>query len=330
MSRVVSLGSINVDRVWPVSDADCRALSDRYDWFPAEGETVSVESLPEGFPAGIDPETATIRHGGKGANQAVAAARAGADVTLLGAVGHDHGRFGVLDELAASGVDTDHIVFADAPTGTADVFVDADGENRIVVRPGANAALDGDSIDAQVDRLRAADCLLLQNEVPVEPIAALLGSLVADDARPTVVLDPAPPAGVERLLAEGAVDYLTPNEAEYRAIEQSLAGFAGCVVHKHGGDDLVVEDGPWGHGSEPTVRFRITPPAVDTVDTTGAGDVLNGFFGARLAAGDSVAEALRLAVTAASLSTTAAGARGGIPTLDTVRASPAVATLHDD
>lgn len=307
MTRVVSLGSINVDRVRDAEAAELAALEVRYDWFPEPGETVTVDELPEDFP----DEPDHIRHGGKGANQAIAARAAGADTTLLGNVGPDHEEYGVLEELRDAGVDASAVGIADAPTGTAEVFVDPDGENRIVVRKGANDAVDSAYIDERYDLILDADALLLQNEGPVEPVAELLDRLSDEPDRPTVVLDPAPAAGVDPLLGYDAVDYLTPNEHEYATIGDSLAAFDGIVIHKRGGDAITVE------GDTPV--DEAIPPEVDPVDTTGAGDVLSGFLAARLAAGDEFREALDIAVVAGSLSTTTPGAREGIPTLQEVR-----------
>lgn len=303
---VVSLGSVNVDRIRHVSDAEVDRLGRRHDWFPDRGETVKRQSLPDDVLA--DPDR--IRHGGKGANQAVAAAAAGASTAMLGAVGEDHDEFGSLSALCEAGVDTARVAVVPDPTGTAVVFVEPDGENRIIVRPGANDAVDGDYVRTHRDVIRGADCLLLQNEIPVGPVAALLDSLAGDPERPTVVLDPAPTAGVDRLVAHDAVDYLTPNETEYAALGDPIDAFDGTLVRKHGPDEVVVENDE---------RFVVTPPTVEAVDATGAGDVLNGVLAARLAAGDTPREAVELGVIAASLSTREAGARGGVPRLETVR-----------
>jgi ribokinase len=307
MDRVVSLGSINVDHVRRASDAELASFAERYDWFPAQGDTVRVERLPDDVALDADER----RHGGKGANQAVAAAAAGAATTMLGAVGTDHDRFGVLPALVDAGVDAERVGVVDAPTGAAHVFVDPSGDNRIVVDPGANAAVDDAYVDANYDAVRDADCLLLQNEIPVEPVAALLDDLTAEPTRPTVILDPAPPAGTDPLLAREAVDYLTPNEGEYAALADALDAYGGVVVRKRGGDPVIVAADD---------RFTVDPPAVDAVETTGAGDVFNGFLAARLAAGASLRDAVETAVVAASMATRTAGAREGIPTLDEVRA----------
>ncbi|WP_251330408.1 ribokinase [Haloplanus pelagicus] len=310
MSRVVSLGSINVDRVVSATDADLAAFAERFAWFPERGRTIRIDRLPDDFTVDADER----RHGGKGANQAVAAVRVGASTAMLGKVGRDHGRFGVLAALADAGVDVDRIGTADAPTGTAYVFVDDSGDNRIVVVPGANATVGRPYVRNQYDAVRDADCLLLQNEVPVAPVESLLADLAGDPRRPTVVLDPAPPEGVDPLLACEAVDYCTPNEHEYAALEDSLDGFDGVVVRKRGGAPVVVERA----GKR---LFTVEPPTVDPVDTTGAGDVLNGVLAARLVAGVSLRKAVADATVAGSLATREAGARNGVPTLDDIRST---------
>lgn len=305
---VCSLGSINVDRTHRVSGAELSALADRYGWFPERGRTVRVETATT--PPAFD-DADEVRHGGKGANQAVAAARAGADVAMLGTVGTDHEEVGALAALQEEGVDTGRVGVAATPTGRADVFVDPGGDNRIVVQPGANEALDEAYIEDHAGTVRSADCLLLQNEIPAAPVAALLAELAAASDPPTVVLDPAPPEGAEDLVGAGGVDYLTPNETEYEALGPHVDGFGGVLVRKRGGESVVVEDGE---------RFTVTPPAVDVVDTTGAGDVLNGFLAARLAAGAPLRAAVETAVVAGSLSVRERGARAGVPTLADVRA----------
>ena len=306
MGRVVSLGSINVDKIQHVSDAEITALSNRYSWFPDRGQTVQTDDLPTDFPA--DPDS--VRHGGKGANQAVAAAKAGAKTEMLGKVGPDGREFGVRSHLTEAGVGVTRIGTASEPTGTAYVFVDPEGDNWIIVRPGANGTMNSAYIREQYDTILSAECLLLQNKIPIEPVVALLSELASEEDRPTVILDPAPADGLEELLGCDAVDYLTPNENEYRALQSSLGGFDGVLVRKRGADDVIVETGR---------RFTVTPPAVKAVDTTGAGDVLNGFLAAQLAAGASLQEAIEIGTIAGSLSTREKGARRGIPTLEAVR-----------
>ncbi|MFB6301246.1 MAG: PfkB family carbohydrate kinase [Haloferacaceae archaeon] len=155
----------------------------------------------------------------------------------------------------------------------------------------------------------AADVLLLQNEIPVPPVADLLAALADDPDRPTAVLDPAPATGVERLLGHGSADYLTPNGAEYAALRSALGPFDGTLVRTRGGDDVIAEN---------EARFAVTPPPVDVVDTTGAGDVLNGFLAARLAAGASVRDAVEVGMVAGR-SRRGRRVRGHVPTLAEVR-----------
>jgi ribokinase len=309
MGRVVSLGSVNVDRIVRVSVDELASFAERFDWFPDRGHTVCVDDVPAGFVADADE----IRHGGKGANQASAAARTEASTTMLGKVGRDHDEFGVLAALSEVGVDVDPMAVADVPTGAAYVFVGESGDNRIVLRPGANAAVDGAYVHAQGDTVRDADCLLLQNEIPAAPVASLLADLVDDPDRPTVILDPAPVEGVAPLIDSGVVDYLTPNEHEYAALGSALDGFEGVVVRKRGGDPVIVDRA----GDR---LFTVDPPSVTPVDTTGAGDAFNGALAARLAAGATLRDAVETATVAGSLTTREVGARNGVPTLAAVEA----------
>lgn len=311
MASVVSLGSVNVDHVVRADGDRLAALAERYDWFPAAGETVTVVSVPDEF------RTFDADHllGGKGANQAVAAATAGAAATLLGRVGEDAGEFDVRPTLESRGVDVSGVEAAPGPTGAAYVFVDETGENRIAVVPGANARVDDAYLGRHRDAILAADVLLLQNEIPVGPVDALLADLDGsdDDHRPTVVLDPAPAAGVAPLLAHDCVDLVTPNEHEFEALAEALVGFDGTVVRTRGPAAVLVQL-PSGDG------FEVTPPAVDPVDTTGAGDVLCGFLAAGLAAGDDLRTAVERAVAAAALSVTGEGVQAATPTREEVRA----------
>lgn len=305
---MVSLGSINLDRVHEVTAADLRRYEREHDWFPAADETVRVDGAPD------FGEPDELHHGGKGANQAVAAAAAGARTSLLGTVGPDAEQAGVLEALRTAGVAVEHLGRADAPTGTAHVFREPAGENRIVVVSGANGHVDESYLRGVVSVVRAADCLLLQNEIPPEPVVTLLDWLETDDSGPTVVYDPAPATGAETLLAHPAVDCCTPNEREYEQLRAHFEAFDGTVVRRQGPDDVVAER----DGRE---LFRVTPPTVDVRDTTGAGDVFTGFLGTCLARGESRREAVETAVVAASLATREPGAREGIPTPAEVRAA---------
>lgn len=304
--QVVSLGSINIDRVYRLDDATLETLADR-PWLPERGETVAVDTPPD-----IPLEPDAIHHGGKGANQATAAAAAGTSATMLGHVGPDHTEYAVRSRLATDGVAADDVETVAASTGTAHVFVDADGNNRILVYAGANNAVDEKYINAHYETILNADCLLLQNEIPVAPVAGLLDHLDAASDPPLVVLDPGPPQNVDQLLAAGSVTHLTPNEQETTALG-ALDLFDGTMVATRGSGPVIIT-APDGH------QTVVRPPSVAAVDTTGAGDVLNGYLAASLADGVSLREAVARGVAAATLSTRSTGARSSVPDQQAVAA----------
>lgn len=350
MPDVISLGSINVDRIHHVSADVLKGLTSAHAWFPDQGETIihDVESLPSSIPTPPD----MVQYGGKGANQAIAATKAGAQTTLLGVVGSDAESTDVCEHLSEFGVNIDNVRSAAMPTGTADIFIDPDGDNRIIVRPGANKNIDIDYIDTHFETIIESNCLLIQNEIPPDPVTHLLDRLAASDNSPTVLFDPAPAGGADKLLHPGAIDYVTPNETEYTALKPALSEYDGVLIRKAGGDDVIVEIPDYLTLSPPRIipdesesdipdqihvttdpedetqtegripdstRLSITPPAVETVDTTGAGDVLSGYLAARLPVEKSLLQAVEKAIIAGSLSTQHAGAQNGIPALSTVQ-----------
>jgi ribokinase len=329
VTRVVSFGSVNVDHVGYVDGEQVAALAGAHEEFPDPGETRRVEAVPDAV-----ADLASDTHlGGKGANQAVAAARAGADdagvdAAFLGKVGTDADEWAVLETLADRGVDVSGVAVADRPTGSAYVLVDETGENYILVRAGANGAVDADYVAARADRVRAADCLLVQNELPVatgEAVLALLDDL-PDDERPTVVCDPAPADGAERLVAHPAVDVVTPNETEYAALSASgtLDDFDGVVVQTRGPEDLLVTDRRAGDERS----FAVTPPTTKAVDTTGAGDVFCGYLAVELARERPLRGACRTAVAAAACSTEREGVQAATPTRAQVERFAALVGFH--
>jgi ribokinase len=281
--RVTVVGSVNTDLV---------VVAER---LPAPGETVTGGSFE--------------RHGGgKGANQAVAAARLGAHVTLVGAVGTDPFGEEALELLEREGIDTSALARLDAPTGVALINVDAAGENQIAVASGANAELDPGAVERAV-RAAGGGVVLLGHEVP--EAAVLAGARAATG---TLVLNPAP---VRRLPAELAAlgPILTPNAGEARALSgeedpeaaaRALAARTGApVLVTLGADGVLVLDGG--------AAERLPAPSVTAVDTTGAGDAFNGALAVALAEGRPLRDAAAFAVAAAALSTRAAGAREGMP-----------------
>lgn len=289
---VVVVGSANVDLVVPV---------ERH---PRGGETVLGGTL-------------TRTPGGKGANQAVAAARAGgAATTLVGALGRDDAADLLLASLTGAGVDVGAVARTGLPTGTALITVDAAGENAIVVAPGANDAV---AVDAAArERLAAADVVLAQLEVPV---AAVVDAARARRPGAPLVLNAAPSRDLPDALWR-EVDVLVVNEHEARdlagpqapdpgralldrvpAVVVTLGG-AGSVVLRRGAPDV-----------------RVPGRRVAVVDTTGAGDTFCGVLAARLAGGADLADAARAAGVAAALAVTRHGAQEAVPTAAECRAA---------
>jgi ribokinase len=291
---IAVVGSCNVDFVVPVA-----AL-------PAPGETV----------LGRDHLRAP---GGKGANQAVAAARLGSAAAFVGHTGDDELAETIWDSLRAAGVRLDWLTrIAGAPSGIALITVADGGENTIAVSPGANGHLSAAGIEAAAPLLSAADVTLVQLETPLDAVTAAVRA-----AGGTVLLNPAParPLPAE-LLAE--VDVLIPNRselgvlagapepttiAEAADLAHSLTGPSAVVVTLGADGALVVADGESTHLPAATMA---------TVDTTGAGDAFCGALADGLARGASLRDAAEWAVRVAGISTTRRGAQTGMPTRDQV------------
>ena len=237
------------------------------------------------------------RSGGKGANQAVAAAAAGADVVLFARLGDDESGRWLARQLEACGVALGGVGPSALPTGVALITVEEGGENTIVVAPGANAELDLAGID-----LGAFDVVVAQLEVGDDALRQ------ATAARRLVLnVAPARPVPPEVLAAAAVV---VANETEAEALD--LAALPSVVVTRGAAGAV-----HYRHGREVA---RAAPPAVDVVDTVGAGDVFCATYAVRRAAGDDDAAALRYAVTAGALATRARGAQGAVPTTEEVNA----------
>ena len=286
---IAVVGSVNLDIVIGV---------ERH---PAPGETV----------LGGDR---TDLPGGKGANQAVAAARLGNEVALVGRVGADDAGRGLRAGLEDEGVGVAHLRSdPDAPSGIALIAVAPDGENTIIVSPGANARVGADDVAAAAKVLAGAAVTLVQLEIPEVAVRA-----AARAAGGTLVLNPAPARALDAALLARA-DVLVPNRGELEllggpgdpaAVARSLPGPGAVVVALGSEGALVVE----GERVE-----RVAAHDVEVVDTTGAGDTFCGGLADALARGATIVEAARWAVAAAALSVTRPGAQGGMPTRAAVR-----------
>lgn len=280
--------------------------------FPAPGETV----FGEGF---------AMHPGGKGANQAVCAAKLGGNVRFVGKVGRDIFGGDLTRGMRRDGVRLEHLlVDSSSPTGTALIAVDGKGQNEIVVISGSNMNLAPGDIRRARRAFDGAGVLLLQLEVPLETVAA--AAAIARRRGITVLLNPAPARALPRTLL-ALVDYLTPNETELGQLAGlSVTGLPSAVraaraLLDRGVKGVVVTLGSRGalYVDRETFR-RYTAPRVKPVDTTAAGDAFNGALAFALAGGRALPEAIPFANAVAALSVTRRGAQSSMPTLRDVRA----------
>ena len=257
--------------------------------------------------------------GGKGANQAVAASRAGANVHLFGKVGDDAFAGRLLEQLRADRVNVEDVEEqANCATGAAMIWVDAEGENSIVLSPGANAEVDRAYLDRIVHQLIAADILLLQLEIPVETMVHLLALLPKD--RPKVILDPSPVQELSRFPLD-RVDIVTPNEHEIlriggaRTIEDAADELLRRGVHH-----VICTQGERGavwFAADGTIA-HFDAPKVVSVDTTAAGDAFNGALAWAMTE-RTLEEAIGVGVQAGSLATTRHGAQPSLPSAEMLK-----------
>lgn len=258
--------------------------------------------------------------GGKGANQAVAAARLGGDVAMIGRVGDDDAGCQLRDALIAAGVDASFVTVSDRPTGIALITVDDRGENAIVVSPGANDDLTGDVVGESGEVLAAARVCLLQLEIPDEAVAAATRL-----AGGHVIVNPAPARDLPAEVLT-ATTVLVPNATELAylsggdeaqdldgaAAQAQQLGFDGAVVVTLGAAGACVIDG--------RTATPVAAPTVEAVDTTAAGDAFCGALAAALADDAELVEAVRWAVAAGACATRRSGAQQSLPTRDDVEA----------
>ena len=300
--KVAVIGSLNVD------------LVTRTARLPGPGETVAGDSF----------ETVS---GGKGANQALAAARAGAAVKMIGAVGSDHHAPIATAFLKAAGVDLDGVRTVEGPTGIAQIAVDHRGENTIIVVAGANGVVRDEDAVSAVGVLARGDAILLQMEIPASVDRAALTAAKA--AGVTSIFNTAPYTDAVPELAAMA-DIVVCNETEFDLLAATF-GVTGTReanardLAARNGQTFLVTLGKDGAFVATADGIEAVPSVVvDAVDTVGAGDTFCGYVAAELSRGAAVAQAARLACVAAALSCTKPGAQTGIPVLAEVKSFNAV------
>lgn len=286
------LGSINIDYAVNVEQ------------LPTPGETITGADL-------------ILTPGGKGANQALAARRAGADVRMTGAIGTDSVADNAVSLLKAGGVDLQGVRTIQGPTGCAFVFVDQNSENQIVIIAGANGAVSVEH--AQAMKVSSEDVLLLQLECPTETVAAAAKHAKQHGAK--TIANLAPYKSLDDIIFKD-IDYLILNESESEQLAKDLhlksntvtdiSSATNCaVIRTLGADGIEAID-------EQSRTFSLPGIKIDAVDTVGAGDTFAGFLGAMLLTNNSVQNACKVANAAAAIACTNPGAQTAIPTMQDV------------
>jgi ribokinase len=291
--NLVVLGSINADHILNLES------------FPAPGETVTGNQYQVAF-------------GGKGANQAVAAGRSGANIAFIACTGDDDTGERVRKQLASDNIDIAPVsVVAEESTGVALIFVNAEGENVIGIHAGANAALTTERVEAQHASIAGAEALLMQLESPVESVLA--AAKIAHENHTTVVLNPAPARVLsDELLA--LVDIITPNETEaekltgIRVENDDDAARAARALHDKGIGTVIITLGSRGVWASVNGEGRRVPGfKVKAIDTIAAGDTFNGALVTALLEGKKMDDAIRFAHAAAAIAVTRKGAQPSVP-----------------
>jgi ribokinase len=297
--RIVVIGSSNTDMIIKLPH------------LPGPGETVLGGEF-------------TVAHGGKGANQAVAAARAGGDVAFISCIGDDIFGQKALDNLKGNGIGTAHIkILKGVASGIALINVSQTGENSISVAPGANSHLTPSDIIDKSDVIRTADVILIQLEIPIETVAEAIS--LAGKFRVPVILNPAPACILPDDLMQN-VDILTPNEYEaallagtsydkmkYENVAQTLAA--------SGPDTVIItlgENGAYYHNAGK--GSAVSGYKVNVIDTTAAGDTFNGYLAVSMASGATIEAAVKTANRAAAMAVTRLGAQTSIPVPEEINA----------
>ncbi|WNJ97416.1 ribokinase [Vibrio ruber] len=294
MSKLVVLGSVNADHVLRVPT------------FPRPGETL------HGHDYQVIP-------GGKGANQAVAAARLGADISFIASVGDDPFGVNIRESFKLDGMDVSGVkIQPDCPTGIAMIQVTDNGENAICISSEANARLTSDSLESDLTRIEQADYFLTQLETPLEGV--IRGAQAAKAASTQVILNPAPARSLPDELLN-CVDMITPNETEAEVLtgvavtDEASAARAAAVLHEKGITTVLITLGAKGVWLSENGQGSVIPGfRVNAIDTTAAGDTFNGALVTGLLEGLSMQRAIRFAHASAAISVTRFGAQTSIPT----------------
>lgn len=290
--RIVVIGSINMDYVSQVKD------------LPQRGETITASNYH-------------ISPGGKGANQAVAAKRLGADVLMIGALGNDSAGRDLYRRLEREGIDVSGILFADTATGNAMITVDERGSNTIVVFPGSNADLDQSWVERFKEEIKNADCVIIQLEIPMETVAASVK--LAKEYGTRVILNPAPAKNIP-LEVYKYVDIITPNETELEKLTGTDDIKKGAKVFMDRGVKEVVvtlgDKGSYYLSSEKELLAE--PVSVNAIDTTAAGDSYNAALAVALSEKLDMEVVLKFSNIVGALTTTKIGAQNSLPYRDEV------------
>lgn len=291
MNKMMVIGSISTDFV---------VTTDKR---PEVGETVTGTGFETTF-------------GGKGANQAVASARLGADVYMVGTVGSDIFGKELLLNLTTNKIHTDYVEpVTHEPSGSAHITI-ADGDNSIVYIPGANNEIDTSRIQSLKDAIQSAQMVVVQNELPQEVVDEIIELCFESGVK--VIYNPAPAREVHQSTLEKAT-YFTPNESEFHqlfpdmTISEGLAKYPNQLILTMGSKGVYYHD---GESEKQIPSYKVQP-----IDTTGAGDTFNGAFAVAISSGMSMDESIRFGNLAASLSIQKFGAQGGMPSLAEMKES---------
>lgn len=294
MGKVLVIGSINYD------------ISIKTNRIPKCGETILGESI-------------RFNCGGKGINQSYACGLSDAETSFIGCIGDDMYGTSIMSELKNIGISTEFIKKVDCPTGIAVISVDKEGNNSIIATPGANKLLSVKDIENSMELFMNTDIVLIQNEIPVDVNEKIIE--LSHQLSKLIIYNPAPFVPINPSLYQ-YIDYITPNETELnlliecngnileKALMLKKLGVKNVIVTR-GSDDLI-------HVDEKGAVKKYPVRKVDSIDTVGAGDCLNGYFAGLVSCGYTIEKAIKAAIEAASLSCTKEGTLSSMPYLKDV------------